>query len=93
VPPRSLSDGGIRRGSNIVKPVDRFLDWFHADTVRTMSLLGVGAIDDLDRSLLDQAGHRRGGRRTTPSAMHRIARVHDRLMEFDAHATVNQRFG
>ena len=33
--------------------VDRVLDWFHADVVRTMSLLGAGTIADLDRSLLD----------------------------------------
>jgi hypothetical protein len=32
---------------------DRVLNWFHADPVRTMSLVGAGAIADLDRSLLD----------------------------------------
>jgi L-lactate dehydrogenase (cytochrome) len=72
-----ICDGGIRRGSDIVKAVaagataamagraylyglgaagergvDRVLDWFRADLERTMSLLGVGAIADLDRSLL-----------------------------------------
>jgi L-lactate dehydrogenase (cytochrome) len=33
--------------------VDRVLDWFRADLVRTLSLLGAGSIGDLDRSLLD----------------------------------------
>ena len=33
--------------------VDRVLDWFRADLVRTMSLVGAGSIDDADRSLLD----------------------------------------
>jgi L-lactate dehydrogenase (cytochrome) len=33
--------------------VDRVLEWFHADMVRTMSLLGAGTVADLDRSLLD----------------------------------------
>jgi L-lactate dehydrogenase (cytochrome) len=73
-----LCDGGVRRGSDIVKAVasgataamagraylyalgaagergvDRVLGWFRADLVRTMSLLGAGAIADLDPSLLD----------------------------------------
>jgi L-lactate dehydrogenase (cytochrome) len=73
-----ICDGGIRRGSDIVKAlaagatacmagraylyalgaagergVDRVLEWFHADMVRTMSLLGAGTVADLDRSLLD----------------------------------------
>jgi L-lactate dehydrogenase (cytochrome) len=73
-----ICDGGVRRGSDIVKAVaagataamagraylyalgaagergvDRVLDWFHADIVRTMNLVGVGAVADLDRSLLD----------------------------------------
>ncbi len=73
-----ICDGGIRRGSDIVKAVaagasaamagraylyalgaagergvDRVLDWFRADLVRTMSLLGVGTVADLDRTLLD----------------------------------------
>jgi L-lactate dehydrogenase (cytochrome) len=34
--------------------VDRLLEWFHADLVRTLSLLGVATIADLDRSLLHQ---------------------------------------
>ena len=33
--------------------VDRVLDWFRADLARAMSLLGVGTVADLDRSLLD----------------------------------------
>ena len=33
--------------------VDRVLDWFRADLVRTMSLVGAGTIADLDRSLID----------------------------------------
>ena len=33
--------------------VDRVLEWFHADMVRTMNLLGVGSIPELDRSLID----------------------------------------
>ena len=32
--------------------VDRVLTWFRADLLRTMSLLGVAAIEELDRSLL-----------------------------------------
>jgi L-lactate dehydrogenase (cytochrome) len=73
-----LCDGGIRRGSDIVKAlaagasaamagraylyalgaagergVERVLEWFRADMVRTMSLLGVGRIEDLDRDLLE----------------------------------------
>jgi L-lactate dehydrogenase (cytochrome) len=73
-----ICDGGIRRGSDIVKAVaagatsamagraylyalgaagergvDRLLGWFHADIVRTMSLLGAVSVADLDRSLLD----------------------------------------
>lgn len=72
-----ICDGGVRRGSDIVKAVaagataamagraylyalgaagergvDRLLEWFRADVVRTMSLLGVGTIDGLDRELL-----------------------------------------
>jgi L-lactate dehydrogenase (cytochrome) len=72
-----ICDGGIRRGSDIVKAVaagataamagraylyglgaagergvDRVLDWFRADLVRTMTLLGAGSPADLDRSLL-----------------------------------------
>jgi L-lactate dehydrogenase (cytochrome) len=73
-----ICDGGVRRGSDIVKAVaagatacmagraylyalaaagergvDRVLGWLHADIVRTMSLLGVGRVGELDRSLLD----------------------------------------
>ena len=33
--------------------VDRVLDWFHADVIRTMSLLGAATIADLDRTLID----------------------------------------
>jgi L-lactate dehydrogenase (cytochrome) len=32
--------------------VDRVLTWFRADLIRTMSLLGVAAIEELDRALL-----------------------------------------
>ena len=73
-----ICDGGVRRGSDIVKAlaagatacmagraylyalgaagetgVDRVLEWFHADMIRTMSLLGVGRISELDRSLIN----------------------------------------
>lgn len=73
-----ICDGGVRRGSDIVKAlaagatacmagraylyalgaagergVDRLLGWFRADIERTMSLLGVGRIADLDRDLLE----------------------------------------
>jgi len=34
--------------------VDRVLDWLRADLVRTLTLLGVGRVADLDRSLLDR---------------------------------------
>jgi L-lactate dehydrogenase (cytochrome) len=72
-----ICDGGVRRGSDIVKAVaaganavmagraylyglgaagergvDRVLDWFRADLLRTMTLIGAGSIGDLDRSLL-----------------------------------------
>jgi L-lactate dehydrogenase (cytochrome) len=33
--------------------VDRLLEWFRADIVRTMSLLGAGTLGELDRTLLD----------------------------------------
>ena len=33
--------------------VDRLLDWVRHDIARTMSLLGVGSIDELDRTLVD----------------------------------------
>ena len=73
-----ICDGGVRRGSDIVKAVaagataamagraylyalgaagergvDRVLDWFRADVIRTMSLVGAGTVADLDRSLLE----------------------------------------
>jgi L-lactate dehydrogenase (cytochrome) len=73
-----LCDGGVRRGSDIVKAVaagatacmagraylyalgaggergvDRVLEWFHADVIRTMTLLGVSELAELDRALLD----------------------------------------
>jgi L-lactate dehydrogenase (cytochrome) len=73
-----ICDGGVRRGSDIVKAVaagataalagraylyglaaggergiDRVLQWFRADMVRTMSLLGAANVGELDRSLVD----------------------------------------
>ena len=73
-----ICDGGVRRGSDIVKAlaaganavmagraylyalgaagergVDRLLDWFRADVIRTMSLLGVSEIDEITRDLVD----------------------------------------
>ncbi len=73
-----ICDGGVRRGSDIVKAVaagataamagraylyglgaagergvDRVLEWFEADMVRTMSLVGATTVSDLNRSLLD----------------------------------------
>ena len=79
-----ICDGGVRRGSDIVKAlaagatacmagraylyalgaggergVDRVLEWFRSDIVRTMTLLGAGAVGDLDRALLEpEHGHR-----------------------------------
>ena len=75
-----ICDGGVRRGSDIVKAlaagatacmagraylyglgaagetgVDRVLEWFHADMIRTMSLIGARSVADLDRSLNDLA--------------------------------------
>jgi L-lactate dehydrogenase (cytochrome) len=72
-----ICDGGVRRGSDIVKAVaagadavmagraylyalgaggergvERLLGWWADDVRRTMSLLGVGAVSELDRSLL-----------------------------------------
>ena len=74
-----ICDGGIRRGSDIVKAVaagataamagrsylyalgaagergvDRLLEWFAADMVRTMSLLGAGSIGALDPDLIER---------------------------------------
>jgi L-lactate dehydrogenase (cytochrome) len=73
-----ICDGGVRRGSDIVKAlaaganacmagraylyglgaagergVDRVLDWFRSDVVRSMTLLGVDDVNALDRSVLD----------------------------------------
>jgi len=73
-----ICDGGVRRGSDIVKAlaagatacmagraylyalgaagergVDRLLGWFRSDMERTMNLIGAGAIEDLDRDLLE----------------------------------------
>jgi L-lactate dehydrogenase (cytochrome) len=73
-----ICDGGVRRGSDVLKAVaagataamagraylyglgaagergvDRVLEWFRADLVRTMTLLGAATIADLDRDLLD----------------------------------------
>jgi L-lactate dehydrogenase (cytochrome) len=73
-----ICDGGVRRGSDIVKAVaagatacmagraylyalgaagergvHRVLEWFREDLVRTMSLLGVESVVDLDRELLN----------------------------------------
>ena len=73
-----LCDGGVRRGSDILKAVaagadavmagraylyalgaagergvDRMLEWFRADLIRTMSLVGVADVSELDRGILD----------------------------------------
>jgi L-lactate dehydrogenase (cytochrome) len=73
-----ICDGGVRRGSDVVKAVaagataamagraylyalgaagergvDRLLHWFRDDVTRTMALLGVSSIGELDRALLD----------------------------------------
>jgi L-lactate dehydrogenase (cytochrome) len=73
-----ICDGGVRRGSDIVKAVaagatacmagraylyalaaagergvDRLLEWFRADAVRTLTLVGVGSFDGLDRSHIE----------------------------------------
>jgi L-lactate dehydrogenase (cytochrome) len=73
-----ICDGGVRRGSDIVKAlaagataamagraylyglgaageagVNQVLGWFHADIVRTMNLLGVQDIPDINRSLIN----------------------------------------
>lgn len=72
-----ICDGGVRRGSDIVKAVaagatcamagrpylyalgaggergvDRLLEWFQGDMVRTMNLIGCGDVPSLDRSYL-----------------------------------------
>jgi L-lactate dehydrogenase (cytochrome) len=71
-------DGGVRRGSDIVKAiaagaswcmagrpylyalgaagergVDRLLDWFRADMARTMTLIGAGAVAELDHTFIN----------------------------------------
>jgi L-lactate dehydrogenase (cytochrome) len=33
--------------------VDRLLEWFRGDIVRTMSLLGVGRVGEVDRELIE----------------------------------------
>ena len=73
-----ICDGGVRRGSDILKAVaagataamagraylyglgaagergvDLVLDWFRADLIRTMNLVGAASVADLDRSLLE----------------------------------------
>jgi L-lactate dehydrogenase (cytochrome) len=73
-----ICDGGVRRGSDIVKAlaagadacmagraylyalgaagergVERMLEWFRADLVRTMMLVGADDVAGLDRSVLD----------------------------------------
>ncbi len=73
-----ICDGGVRRGSDIVKAVaagadvamagraylyalgaagergvDRLLEWFRADVVRTMSLCGVGRVSDIGPDLIE----------------------------------------
>ena len=75
-----ICDGGVRRGSDIVKAVaagatavmagraylyalgaagergvDRVLEWFRADMVRTMTLLGAGSISELSPELLERS--------------------------------------
>lgn len=72
-----ICDGGVRRGSDIVKVVaagataamagraylyalgaagergvERMLEWFATDVARTMALLGVGTVADLDRGFI-----------------------------------------
>jgi L-lactate dehydrogenase (cytochrome) len=75
-----ICDGGVRRGSDILKAlaagadavmagraylyglgaggeqgVDRVLEWFRSDLVRTMSLVGTNQVSDLDGELLGEA--------------------------------------
>ena len=72
-----ICDGGVRRGSDIVKAVaagattcmagraylyalgaggekgvDKLLGWWREDVRRTLSLVGAGSVDELDRSFL-----------------------------------------
>jgi L-lactate dehydrogenase (cytochrome) len=83
-----LCDGGVRRGSDIVKAVaagatacmagraylyalgaggergvDRVLGWFRDDVRRTLSLLGVSNVSELDRTFIDDASPCVGGER------------------------------
>ena len=76
-----ICDGGVRRGSDIVKAVaagataamagraylfalgaagepgvDTVLRWFASDMTRTMNLVGVARIDELNRELLESRG-------------------------------------
>jgi L-lactate dehydrogenase (cytochrome) len=73
-----ICDGGIRRGSDIVKAValgasaamagraylyglgaagetgvDRVLEWFRNDLIRTLNLIGVSSLEELDRTCLE----------------------------------------
>jgi L-lactate dehydrogenase (cytochrome) len=73
-----ICDGGVRRGSDIVKAVaagataamagraylyalaaggepgvDQLLSWLRDDVTRTMTLLGAGAVEGLDRSFVE----------------------------------------
>jgi L-lactate dehydrogenase (cytochrome) len=73
-----ICDGGIRRGSDIVKAVamgasaamagraylyglgaagemgvDRVLEWFRNDLIRTLNLIGVSSFEELDRTCLE----------------------------------------
>jgi L-lactate dehydrogenase (cytochrome) len=73
-----ICDGGVRRGSDVIKAVaagataamagraylyalgaggergvDRVLEWFRSDIVRTMSLLGAATMSDVGRDLID----------------------------------------
>jgi L-lactate dehydrogenase (cytochrome) len=79
-----ICDGGVRRGSDIVKAVaagataamagraylyalgaagergvDRLLEWFRADVVRTMTLTGAANVNQLTRELLEGTGDQR----------------------------------
>jgi L-lactate dehydrogenase (cytochrome) len=73
-----ICDGGVRRGSDIVKAValgasaamagraylyglgaagemgvDRVLEWFRNDLIRTLNLIGVSSFEELDRTCLE----------------------------------------
>jgi L-lactate dehydrogenase (cytochrome) len=49
-------DAGGERG------VDRVLGWFRDDLRRTLSLLGVSSVAELDRTFIDDAAHVDRGR-------------------------------